>query len=159
MTNTFTPPPLSLVRLDELAALRAKATPGEWVRGKWPGDIDIVRQKEFTGCNNTEHDDCMVAQTIHPVDIALIGYGHDKSGDNAIFIAAAGTHWDALLSLAREALRLRAAVAAMGEEFPAVNGRQPQCPECFRLGGYEPHDTDCSRGRFFLKLAYLRGMP
>lgn len=110
MTNTFTPPPLSLARLDELAAM-------------------------------AERRQLCDAEEVTP------------------FVILTPPEAFALISLAREALRLRAAVAAMGEEFPAVNGRQPQCPECFRLGGYEPHDTDCSRGRFFLKLAYLQGTP
>jgi hypothetical protein len=68
-----------MMDIEAIKARLAAATPGPWMRDKWPGDADIVRQADWTPCGAEGHNDCMVAQTIHPADVAVIGLGHDRA--------------------------------------------------------------------------------
>lgn len=100
-----------MLDLDPIKARLQAATPGPWMRDKWKADIDIVRQVDWTPCGAEGHNDCAVAQTIHPADVAAVGLGHDRAITDAEFIAHTPTDIAALVS---EVERLRMALDTIG---------------------------------------------
>lgn len=102
-------------RSQAAAALADAATAGPWVRNKHRGDIDIVRQADWTPCDDPSHDDCYICQTFHPGlhSVAIVQASHpDRAVVTAAFIAASRT---AVPELAADVLALIAEVRRLRE--------------------------------------------
>lgn len=84
--------------IDEIRARLSAATPGPWVRRKYAGDIDTVRQAQWVGCPEADHDDCAIAQTVHNIALVRLGHSPDRAIPDAEFIAHAPEDIAALLA-------------------------------------------------------------
>jgi hypothetical protein len=108
-------------RIEEIKGRLENIRPGPWVRNKHRGDLDMVRQANWTGCEDPRHDDCAIAQFTSP-EVAIVRPGHPEydAAPNAEFIAHAREDIPYLLQkvekLEKENLRRSGELEALDEE-------------------------------------------